>query len=72
MAEPEANELLAGLGIPEALHEENLSTLTGGDKVRVLLAQALFGHPDGLLLDEPTNALVGSSSKRPSGCPNSA
>jgi ATPase subunit of ABC transporter with duplicated ATPase domains len=57
MAEPEANELLEGLGIPEAQHEENLSTLTGGDKVRVLLAQALFGHPDGLLLDEPTNAL---------------
>ena len=57
MAEPEANELLEGLGIPEELHEGNLSTLTGGDKVRVLLAQALFGHPDGLLLDEPTNAL---------------
>ena len=57
MAEPEANELLEGLGIPEELHGDNLSALTGGDKVRVLLAQALFGHPDGLLLDEPTNAL---------------
>ena len=57
MAESEANELLEGLGIPEKLHEEPLSVLTGGDKVRVLLAQALFGHPDGLLLDEPTNAL---------------
>ena len=57
MAEAEANELLEGLGIEAELHTEKLSVLTGGDKVRVLLAQALFGHPDGLLLDEPTNAL---------------
>lgn len=57
MAESEAATLLEGLGIPEALHEEPLSVLQGGDKVRVLLAQALFGKPDGLLLDEPTNAL---------------
>ena len=57
MAEAEANELLEGLGIEADLHTEKLSVLTGGDKVRVLLAQALFGHPDGLLLDEPTNAL---------------
>ena len=67
MAEPEANELLEGLGIPEALHEEYLSTLTGGDKVRVLLAQALFGHPDGLYsMSLPTistpNLLLGSNS----------
>jgi ATPase subunit of ABC transporter with duplicated ATPase domains len=60
-AESEANSLLLGLGIDEALHTETLSVLTGGDKVRVLLAQALFGKPDALLLDEPTNALdIGS------------
>jgi ATPase subunit of ABC transporter with duplicated ATPase domains len=57
MAEAEAEELLEGLGIDPELHREPLSRLQGGDKVRVLLAQALFGHPDGLLLDEPTNAL---------------
>ncbi|NLE88569.1 MAG: ATP-binding cassette domain-containing protein [Myxococcales bacterium] len=56
-AEAEASSLLEGLGIPEELHEETLSVLTGGDKVRVLLAQALFGRPEALLLDEPTNAL---------------
>ncbi len=56
-AEPEAAGLLAGLGIPEALHEEKLEVLQGGDRVRVLLAQALFGKPDTLLLDEPTNSL---------------
>lgn len=56
-AESEATSLLVGLGIEEALHTETLSVLTGGDKVRVLLAQALFGKPDALLLDEPTNAL---------------
>src|SRR6187402_2909469 len=55
MSEKEA--LLLGLGIEEHLHPETLSVLTGGDKVRVLLAQALFGKPDALLLDEPTNAL---------------
>ncbi len=61
MAESEAEELLEGLGIDPRYHLEPLSILTGGDKVRVLLAQALFGQPDGLLLDEPTNALdIGS------------
>lgn len=60
-AESEATALLLGLGIEESLHTETLSVLTGGDKVRVLLAQALFGKPDALLLDEPTNALdIGS------------
>ncbi len=56
-AEAEATSLLVGLGIDESLHTETLSVLTGGDKVRVLLAQALFGKPEALLLDEPTNAL---------------
>ena len=56
-AEQEAVELLEGLGIPSDLHTETMSTLTGGNKVRVLLAQALFGKPEALLLDEPTNAL---------------
>ncbi len=56
-AESEAAQLLEGLGIPEARHTDTLSTLVGGYKVRVLLAQALFGKPDALLLDEPTNAL---------------
>lgn len=56
-AEAEAEELLSGLGIEEKHHHELLSTLQGGDKVRVLLAQALFGNPEALLLDEPTNAL---------------
>jgi ATPase subunit of ABC transporter with duplicated ATPase domains len=61
MAESEAEELLEGLGIEARYHLEPLSILTGGDKVRVLLAQALFGQPEGLLLDEPTNALdIGS------------
>ncbi|MCA9561732.1 MAG: ATP-binding cassette domain-containing protein [Myxococcales bacterium] len=57
MAEAEATELLEGLGIEEKDQTNTMSTLVGGDKVRVLLAQALFGQPDGLLLDEPTNAL---------------
>jgi ATPase subunit of ABC transporter with duplicated ATPase domains len=57
MAEPEAEELLEGLGIDLKFHTLPLSSLTGGDKVRVLLAQSLFGQPEGLLLDEPTNAL---------------
>ncbi len=60
-AETEAAALLEGLGIDGELHQETLSVLTGGDKVRVLLAQALFGKPEALLLDEPTNALdIGS------------
>ncbi|MGM9954671.1 MAG: ABC-F family ATP-binding cassette domain-containing protein, partial [Peribacillus sp.] len=56
-AEPEASILLKGLGISEDLHTKKMAELTGGDKVKVLLAQALFGKPDVLLLDEPTNHL---------------
>ncbi|KRN57034.1 MULTISPECIES: ABC-F family ATP-binding cassette domain-containing protein [Carnobacterium] len=56
-AEPEAAVLLQGLGIDETLQNKTMSELTGGQKVKVLLAQALFGKPDVLLLDEPTNGL---------------
>lgn len=56
-AESEAAILLKGLGIPEELHTKKMAELTGGEKVKVLLAQALFGKPDVLLLDEPTNHL---------------
>ncbi|MFB6586661.1 ABC-F family ATP-binding cassette domain-containing protein [Bacillus thuringiensis] len=56
-AESEAAILLKGLGIGEDLHDKKLSELTGAEKVKVLLAQALFGKPDILLLDEPTNHL---------------
>lgn len=56
-AESEAARLLNGLGIPENEHEMKMSELTAKEKVRVLLAQALFGNPDILLLDEPTNHL---------------
>ncbi len=56
-AESEAATLLSGLGIPEELNGKKMKELEGGDKVRVLLAQALFGNPDILLLDEPTNHL---------------
>ena len=56
-AESEAAVLLNGLGIPEELRTLKMKELEGGDKVRVLLAQALFGSPDILLLDEPTNHL---------------
>jgi len=56
-AESEAAILLKGLGISEELHTKTMAELTGGDKVKVLLAQALFGQPDVLLLDEPTNHL---------------
>ena len=56
-AEAEAAILLNGLGIPEKLRHKRMKELDGGDKVRVLLAQALFGNPDILLLDEPTNHL---------------
>ena len=55
--ESEAAVLLNGLGIPEELRQLKMKELEGGDKVRVLLAQALFGNPDVLLLDEPTNNL---------------
>ncbi|MGN8833172.1 ABC-F family ATP-binding cassette domain-containing protein [Selenomonas montiformis] len=56
-AESEAARLLNGLGIPEAEHTMKMADLTAKEKVRVLLAQALFGNPDILLLDEPTNHL---------------
>ena len=56
-AESNAAVLLQGLDIPDELHERHMSELQGGQKVRVLLAQALFGNPQGLLLDEPTNSL---------------
>lgn len=56
-AESRAGELLEGLGIPTTVHTQTLSTLTGGFKLRVLLAQVLFQRPDILLLDEPTNHL---------------
>ena len=56
-AEAEASMLLQGLGIATDLHEKQMSELEGGEKVKVLLAQALFGKPGVLLLDEPTNHL---------------
>lgn len=56
-AESEAAELLMGLGIPKDLHTKKMQELDGNEKVRVLLAQALFGSPHILLLDEPTNHL---------------
>jgi ATPase subunit of ABC transporter with duplicated ATPase domains len=56
-AESDAAILLQGLDIPNELHERTMAELQGGQKVRVLLAQALFGHPQALLLDEPTNHL---------------
>ena len=56
-AESEAARLLNGLGIPEEEHTMKMADLTAKEKVRVLLAQALFGSPDILLLDEPTNHL---------------
>jgi ATPase subunit of ABC transporter with duplicated ATPase domains len=56
-AEPEAASLLSGLGIEESLHQKLMKELNGDEKVKVLLAQALFGHPKILLLDEPTNHL---------------
>jgi len=57
MAESNAGDLLLGVGIPIDQHEELMSTLAPGMKLRVLLAQALFGNPEILLLDEPTNNL---------------
>jgi ATPase subunit of ABC transporter with duplicated ATPase domains len=56
-AEPDAASLLSGLGIQEAEHEKPMKDLNGNQKVRVLLAQAIFGNPDFLILDEPTNDL---------------
>ncbi len=56
-AESDAASLLSGLGIKEDLHDKLMKELSGKQKVKVLLAQALFGNPDNLLLDEPTNDL---------------
>lgn len=60
-AESDASKMLQGLGIPVALHDKNMGGLDGRQKVKVLLAQALFGQPDIILLDEPTNNLDYSS-----------
>jgi len=57
VAESDAAELLTGLGLPTAQHEQKMNTLPAGYKLRVLIAQVLFGKPDVLLLDEPTNHL---------------
>jgi ATPase subunit of ABC transporter with duplicated ATPase domains len=57
MAESEAGELLVGLGLTTDKHEQKMNTLPAGYKLRVLIAQVLFGKPDVLLLDEPTNHL---------------
>lgn len=56
-ADSNASKLLQGLGLDESLLYSNMSDLSGNDKVKVLLAQALFGNPDIILLDEPTNHL---------------
>ncbi len=56
-AEAEAATMLAGLGISDAFHQKLMKELDPGEKIKVLLAQALFGQPDILLLDEPTNHL---------------
>ena len=57
MAETDAAQLLSHLGIAEALHDKKMADLSLSEKIKVLLAQALFGEPDILLLDEPTNGL---------------
>ena len=71
-AEADAAILLQGLDIPDEVHERKMSELQGGQKVRVLLAQALFGKPQALLLDEPTNYLdLGFRFTRLTGLPQS-
>lgn len=56
-AESDAAQLMQNLGVPEELHQKQMSELSNNEKVRVMLAKALFGKPDNLLLDEPTNDL---------------
>ncbi len=56
-AESDAAQLLQNLGVPESQHQKQMSELSNTEKVRVMLAKALFGNPDNLLLDEPTNDL---------------
>ena len=56
-AESDAAQMLSNLGIKENLHSKQMSELSNNEKVRVMLAKALFGNPDNLLLDEPTNDL---------------
>lgn len=56
-AESDADQMLTNLGIKDELHDKMMSELSNTEKVRVMLAKALFGHPDNLLLDEPTNDL---------------
>ena len=56
-AESDAAQMLSNLGVPDALHYKQMSDLSNNEKVRVMLAKALFGTPDNLLLDEPTNDL---------------
>ena len=56
-AESEAAQLLQNLGVPEEQHYKQMAEISNNEKVRVMLAKALFGHPDNLLLDEPTNDL---------------
>lgn len=56
-AESDAAQMLSNLGIKENIHSKQMSELSNNEKVRVMLAKALFGHPDNLLLDEPTNDL---------------
>lgn len=56
-AESDAAQMLSNLGIKENMHSKQMSELSNNEKVRVMLAKALFGHPDNLLLDEPTNDL---------------
>ena len=56
-AESDAAQMLSNLGVKEDLHQKQMSELSNNEKVRVMLAKALFGNPDNLLLDEPTNDL---------------